>query len=271
MKSVKYDVPEGEEWKAAILLIHGTAPIYYDGTIPGCSADYQLGTRPIYDMLTYELNQRSFSTVRYLREGVYKKQVNWEEYIKVDHYQIVSQIEKIVKEMPKNKPKILFAFSGGSIHLSQLDLSKIDGVVIVGGLCTNRFHNAALNMRNKGEWKRFQEEIERFRLLSEEEIDKINKPNGDGPLKRFWQETMLKDNWVYFQKYVDLPILILHGSNDSEVHRSQASMWKALLPLHNIKYVEVDGGDHFLNTPEESGASIISCELDVWSVENNLI
>ncbi|MEF1185578.1 hypothetical protein, partial [Vibrio sinaloensis] len=146
MKSVKYDVPEGEEWKAAILLIHGTAPIYYDGTIPGCSADYQLGTRPIYDMLTYELNQRSFSTVRYLREGVYKNQVNWEEYIKVDHYQIVSQIEKIVKEMPKNKPKILFAFSGGSIHLSQLDLSKIDGVVIVGGLCTNRFHNAALNM-----------------------------------------------------------------------------------------------------------------------------
>ncbi len=270
MKRVKYDFPEGGESRATILLIHGTAPIYFDGKIPGCSTNYKLGCMPTYEMLANELTKRSFCTLRYLRDGVYQNEVNWDEYIDVDHYQIVTQLQTITREMPSDKPKILFAFSGGSIHVTKLDLSEAAGVVIVGGLSTNRFHNAAMNVKNKSEWQSFQKEIENFRLLSEKEIDKINKPNGDGPLKRFWQEIMLNDNWTYLQKHVDIPILILHGSDDVEVNRSQACIWKELLPFHNIKSVEIYGGDHFLNTCEESGAAIISREIESWVAENGI-
>ncbi|HCG6560539.1 TPA: hypothetical protein NJ652_004470 [Vibrio parahaemolyticus] len=271
MKRVKYDFPEGGESKATILLIHGTAPIYFDGKIPACSTNYKLGCMPTYEMLANELTKRSFSTLRYLRDGVYQDEVRWDEYIDVDHYQIVTQLQTIVSEMPSDKPKVLFAFSGGSIHVSKLDLSDVAGVVIVGGLSTNRFHNAAMNVSNKEEWQDFQKEVESFKTLSEPEIDKINKPNWDGPLKRFWQEIMLNDNWTYFQKHVHIPMLILHGSDDVEVNKSQARLWKELLPFHNIKSVEINGGDHFLNTSYESGASIISREIESWVAENGIV
>ncbi|TOH64976.1 hypothetical protein CGI76_24180 [Vibrio parahaemolyticus] len=128
-----------------------------------------------------------------------------------------------------------------------------------------------MNVSNKEEWQDFQKEVESFKTLSEPEIDKINKPNGDGPLKRFWQEIMLNDNWTYFQKHVHIPMLILHGSDDVEVNKSQARLWKELLPFHNIKSVEINGGDHFLNTSYESGASIISREIESWVAENGIV
>ncbi len=59
-------------------------------------------------------------------------------------------------------------------------------------------------------------------------------------------------------------MLILHGTNDCEVHPGQARLWNHLLPCHNIKFVEKEGGNHFLGNDNEAGSEIVEAEILKW-------
>ncbi len=270
MKTVKLDLPIDGDPKVSILMVQGTAPMYYDGKIPGCPPDYYLGNRALYQELVHELVGYKYRTVRYLRDGVSQSGINWDKYIHVDHYQIIKQLNLIKNSLPESEPKILFCWSGGSLHVSHLDLTDVNGIVIVGGLCTNRFHNAGLKTKSKEQLKGFMAEVASFAALTSSEIDRINEPNRDGPLKRFWQELHLLDNWRYIESHIEIPMLIMHGDEDEEVDVKQGRLWNQLLPKHNIKYIEVAGGDHFLNTEHTNGAKRIGFEINQWLIENNL-
>lgn len=259
-----WDHPVGVGSKGSILLVHGTAPMDIDGNIPKCDSRYPLGCMSLYKRLSKVLNSGGWSTLRYTRSGVNHESINWNEYMKVDHNVIIEQLNRLFKKMPCEKPRIIFCWSGGSLHIPHLPLEEAQGVVILGGLCTNRIHNALLMTKDKNRWNKFHEEVEEFESMTYEEILKVNKPRGDGPLIRFWQEIKLNDNWTYFRKHVKLPILILHGSDDTEVHLIQAHLWKQLLPYHNITVVEKPGGNHFLGNDNKTGAEIVGREILKW-------
>lgn len=261
---VKWDHPVGIESRGSILLVHGTAPMNIDGDIPGCDSSYSLGCMSLYKELSKTLTNGGWSTLRYTRSGVNHESINWDEYMKVDHYAIIDQLNRLFKEMPSDKPRIIYCWSGGSLHIPHLPLDEAQGVVMVGGLCTNRIHNALLMAKGSDNWNDFYKEVEEFEGMTYEEILKANKPNGDGPLIRFWQEIKLKDNWTYLRKHVELPMLILHGSDDNEVPKVQAHLWKQLLPYHNITVVEKLGGNHFLGNDNETGAEIVGEEILKW-------
>lgn len=264
--NIKWDHPETMKSKGSILLVHGTAAMNLEGNIPGISfEEYPLGAISLYEKLSRILTSKGWSTLRYTRSGVYQAKINWDEYMKVDFKVIIEQLNRIFNIMPSDKPRIILCWSGGSLHLPHLPLNEADGVVIIGGLSTKRFHNVIMKAKSLEEYKEYIRETEAIEKMSYEEIMKINKPYGlDGPLIRFWQENKLNDNWTYFKKYVDLPILILHGSDDPEVSVSQAHLWKQLLPYHNITLVEKSNGHHFLGNDRERGAQVVGLEVEKW-------
>lgn len=118
--------------------------------------------------------------------------------------------------------------------------------------------------KDSASWDNFNKEVEAFENMEYEEIIKINRPHGDGSLLRLWQEIRLKDNWKYFRKFTRLPILILHGTDDCEVHPVQARLWNQLLPYHNIKVVEKYGCNHFLGNDNETGSETVGAEILKW-------
>ncbi|MGE5654660.1 MAG: hypothetical protein ACM3ZQ_10460, partial [Bacillota bacterium] len=215
---VRWDHPAGCASKGSILLVHGTAPMTLDGNIPNCPASYPLGRMSVYRDLATVLNCGGWSTLRYTRNGVGEDAVDWDEYMSVDHDVIVTQLVNLMRSMPTNKPRIVVCWSGGSLHVPHLPLEEARALVIIGGLCTNRFHNAAMMTKDRSAWEGLSAEIEAFEGMSRDEIVQANRPNGDGPLMRFWQESQLRDNWTYLRSCTRLPILILHGSDDAEVH-----------------------------------------------------
>lgn len=263
---IKWDHPEGMESRGSILLVHGTAAMNLEGNIPGISFEqYPMGAMSLYEQLSKMLTSEGWSTLRYTRSGVYLDSINWDEYMKVDYKAIVDQLNRIFNKMPSDKPKIILCWSGGSLHVPHMPLDEADGVVIIGGLSTKRFHNALLVSKSLDQYKEFIAEIQAVENMSYEEIVKINKPSGlDGPFIRFWQENKLNDNWTYFKKFVDLPILILHGAADPEVPIVQAHLWKQLLPYHNITLIEKNNGDHFLGNDSENGVLIVVSEVIKW-------
>lgn len=264
--NIKWDHPEEMESKGSILLVHGTAAMNLKGNIPGISLEqYPLGAMSLYEKLSKVLTAQGWSTLRYTRSGVYKDRIDWDEYMKVDHKAITDQLNRIFNKMPSNKPRIILCWSGGSLHVPHISLDEVEGVVIIGGLSTKRFHNALMMSKSLEEYKKYIEELQVIENMSYEEILKINKPNGlDGPFIRFWQESKLNDNWTYFKKYVDLPMLILHGSKDPEVSVEQAYLWKQLLPYHNITLVEKPKGNHFLGNDKENGVEVVGSEVLKW-------
>lgn len=262
--TIKWEHPVEAESKGSILLVHGTAPMNIDGNIPACGDEYPLGSLSLYKELSRVLAAGGWRTLRYTRDGVYDDSVNWEEYMKVDHNAIIAQLSRLILEMPAEKPRIVFCWSGGSLHVPHLPLELVDGVVILGGICTGKTHNSLMLQRDSTSWESFLKEVEEFERMGYEDIIKINRPHGDGPLLRLWQEIRLKDNWQYFRRFTDLPLLILHGTDDREVHLTQARLWNQLLPHHRLRVVEKPGRNHFLGNDNETGSEAVGAEVLKW-------
>jgi len=133
--------------KGTILLVHGTAPQNIDGVVVGCTKEEQKKLRksnhayllqPIFKELSTFLNKYGWETIRYTRLGVNNNIVDIDKYKKTDLKQIMYELNFILSKMPKDKPRIVFAWSGGTIHTAQLPLNKIDAVVFLGGVATKR-------------------------------------------------------------------------------------------------------------------------------------
>lgn len=258
--------PQGMESKGTILLVHGTAAMNIDGNIPGVTAEqYTIAQMSLYKRLSDKFLEAGWSTLRYTRAGVLEDRINYEEYNKVDLPVIMEQLNTLLESLPSDKPRIILCWSGGSVHALQMNLEKAEGLIILGGFSTKRYHMALQNTENIDFYKQIISETKDVEAMTYEEALEVHRPNNpDGPFIKFWQEDQLKDNWCYLKNHPELPTLILQGTADPEVPIIQARLWKELLPLHNITTVEIEGGDHALNTSREKGPEVISREVTKW-------
>ena len=131
-------------------------------------------------------------------------------------------------------PRIVFAWSEGSLHVRTLPLDEVDGVILLGGIATNIADVIAWQGGPSKE-----EFVERLAGMGRYEMIGLDRPVG-----RLADELALPDNWRPFESREDLPILILHGEADSEVPAGQARMWKDRLPKNDITVTIGAGLDH---------------------------
>jgi len=249
-----FDAPKGES-KGTVLLIHGTAPQNIDGRIPiddiqkyfRKTDPFHYALKNVYKELSENLNQLGWNTVRYTRLGVYNNKVDVEEYGKTDLKNIVDQLKSIWLTIPNNKPKIAFAWSGGSIHILQLPLKEADAIVILGGISTKRTDVYKLSVKTSEQ----QRELDNYLsdvFAKKAKVSRTAMLSNDMPFGRFFDEDDLNENWTYLKEYSQLPVLILHGNADTEVSLSQASVWKDKLPHHRIDVIIKRNGNHAYGT-----------------------
>lgn len=143
-----------------------------------------------------------------------------------------------------------------------MKLEKINGVVILGGVTTKRYHFPIQSIKDFTQYTQIVSEVMAVEEMSYEDAKKVQRPNNpDGQFVKFWQEDQLKENWNYIKRYPELPLLILHGTEDEEVPIEQARLWKQLLPMHKITLIEKEGGNHMYGKKGECGASEIVEEI----------
>ncbi|MBF0315096.1 MAG: hypothetical protein HQK52_16855 [Oligoflexia bacterium] len=244
-----------ENSKGTILLIHGTASQNIDGQLPAEEVQKKIIKtdpnhyiiHPTYKELASRLNSLGWDTFRYTRVGVYQNHVDLNEYATTDLSTITGQLNNIWSAMPKDRPRIIFAWSGGSIHALQLPLSEADAVIILGGISTKRIDVYRLQAKTEKERQEIERDIDN--LLAQEGNSNGTEMLGyDMPKKRFWDENRLQDNWTYLKPYANLPVLILHGDSDKECSITQAKVWKEKLPNHNITLEIKQSGNHAFGT-----------------------
>ncbi len=259
--------------KGTILLIHGTAAQNIDGQLPDEKIQIFLKGKdpthyiiqPTYKNLFEKLNELGWDTVRYTRTGVYQDHIDYEEYKKTDLKNIMDQLNSIWKELPKDKPRIIFAWSGGSVHASLLPLEEVSAVILLGALSTKRTDVYRLRFKTPEEIQKFDSEL-KLLLSQEKNQQKRNELEGPNyPFSRFFDENNLNESWTYYKKYPKLPLLVLHGDRDEEVSLSQAKVWKEKLAKNDITLLIKSQANHAWgkvgNQPDMDDLAI---EINKW-------
>jgi alpha-beta hydrolase superfamily lysophospholipase len=242
----------------SILLIHGSAPFDKDGNVPDTRAGRYQHTN-IYKDLASALEARGWQVYRYAKPGVTPQGVDYEQYKKTDLASISTQLNAVWNSIPKDRPRLVFAWSEGSLHVRLLPLQEIDGVIFLGGISTNIRDIALAQAQNEAEREEEERQLHQVLSMNRDEMLGIDRPAG-----RLVDELQMKDNWTYFVGYPTLPILVMHGTADTEVPVSQASVWKKNLPEGKIE-VEIRGGlNHMFAVGHQHGAEQIADAICGW-------
>lgn len=229
-----FEHPEGRRPLGSILLIHGSAPFNLDGRIPLERAKSPYARTHFYRDLSARLRQKGWSVLRYSKPGVQLGSVDQEAYARTDLTLLSRQLRNIWRFLPRDRPRVVFAWSEGALHVRALPVARLDGVVLLGGIATNI---AAVIQAQGGP----PPEALRKQLATSKRTDMLGL---DRPVGRLLDELALDDNWRTFAPHKTIPLLVLHGTADREVPVAQARIWKTLLPGHLITLVEGKGRDH---------------------------
>lgn len=248
-----------------VLLIHGSAPFNEDGNVPDPRAGKYQKTDFFRDLANL-LETRGWMVVRYSKPGVSKDKINFEEYKNTDLFSIKAQLLKLWTLLPKNKPRLVFAWSEGSLHIHLLPVHEIDGVVILGGVSTNIKSVILSQAKDKTEKSQIEEELNKLSLVPRDTMIGLDRPAG-----RLVDEFNLKDNWTYFSGFPELPILILHGEKDNEVPLNEAYVWAKQFPSNRIQTHIRPGGNHMYGLDNTNGAELITEEIFNWWKTNTKI
>jgi pimeloyl-ACP methyl ester carboxylesterase len=264
--------------KGTILLIHGTAPQNIKGQLAYPKLFNQLSKtdpshyiiKTTYSDLVANLNKLGWDTVRYTRVGVYDDRTNFDEYAETDLNNLMVQLKSIWKMIPKERPRIVFAWSGGSVHALQMPLAEADALVILGGISTKRVDVALSRVKDKSKLEKLKTEINEL-LALEDKASREDMHGFDMPLGRFFDENNLQDNWNYLKPHIDLPTLILHGDADIESDVSQARIWEEKLPNHKITTNIKKDGNHAHGTQgNQPDMQSLASDINLWLDLQNL-
>jgi pimeloyl-ACP methyl ester carboxylesterase len=268
---IVFDEAQGEA-KGTILLLHGTAPMNIDGYVPieelqekiKAAAPEHYLCSTVYRDLAQALNRAGWNTVRYTRTGVYDSHVDFDEYKKTDLNNIMTQISSIFDAIPSDKPRVVFAWSGGSVHALQMPLAKADALILLGAIATKRTDLHNYTPMPEEQKKAVQAQLDEI-LEKKGSAERREMLNYDMPFGRFYDENDLDENWTYLSNYPELPTLILHGENDKEVDISQARLWKSNLPECNITAIFREKANHAwgcaANSPDTDDLAAV---MDSW-------
>jgi len=220
--------------RGSVFLIHGSAPFNVDGRIPHDGVDSPYAREPFYRDLALNLVAAGWNVLRYAKPGVAPGRIDQAVYSTTDLNVISKQLVHLWHLLPTSIPRVVFAWSEGSLHVRALPVGEIDALILLGAVATNI-----------GDVIESQGGPSRHDLARElSTADRAEMLGLDRPVGRLVDELALAPNWTVFAGHPDLPILILHGSVDREVPCDQARVWRDKLRDHNITVTISQGFDH---------------------------
>jgi hypothetical protein len=176
-------------------------------------------------------------------------------YSTTDLAVIEAQIRRLWRRLPTDLPRVVFAWSEGSLHLRTLPLDEVDAVILLGAISTN----IADAFVAQGGPRR--EELART-LAGRDRREMLG---ADRPAGRLVDELALEDNWRVFEPHHDLPILVVHGESDREVPIAQALVWRERLVGHRrLTVVTRAQRDHRLMPPGLYAPAALVEEMTMW-------
>lgn len=239
----------------SILLIHGSAPFHESGRVPDARAGFYADFN-FYSELAAGFEKLGWKTVRYSKPGVSDEGVDFSAYCKTDLENISLQLNSIWEAMPSDRPRIVFAWSEGSLHVPLLPMKEIDGVILLGGISTNISEVFLWQSENKQWMIQFLKDVS---TMPRDTMIGLDRPAG-----RLADECALPDNWRRFWRYRSLPCLVIHGEADAEVSVQQAANWGRFLPNHRIEFVLGKGRNHAFGIGKDHGAAEIVRISSAW-------
>jgi len=256
-KEVRLKNPDLPNKKGTILLIHGSAPFNEDGNVPDARAGRYHQTN-FYKFLSEELEKRSWKVVRYSKPGVYQDHIDFNIYKTTDIKVLGKQLCQVWDTLPKNTPRLVFAWSEGSLHVATLPMNQIDGVVLLGAISTNIYDVMLSQEDNQRD--SVENQLKQILHTPRDEMLGLDRPAG-----RLIDELKIHANWKTFGSLKkNVPMLVLHGELDREVPLSQAMLWKDKLPEKSITLIIGKGKNHILGDGEQNGAKFIANSIDEW-------
>jgi hypothetical protein len=176
-------------------------------------------------------------------------------YSTTDVTVLEAQLRRLWDRLPADRPRVVLAWSEGSLHLRALPLGEVDAVILLGAISTNIADAIAAQGGPERE--------ELLRTFGGR--DRREMLGADRPVGRLLDELALEDNWRVFEPYPDLPILVLHGEADREVPITQASVWMKRLPHHRrLTVVTRPDRDHRLMRPGTYEPAALAREITPW-------
>jgi len=247
--------PSGQKPLGSILLIHGSAPFNVNGRIPVPGIQSPYAKTDFYKDLSAALRAAGWSVLRYTKPGVYRARLDRDAYALTDYALLARQLRNMWRFLPRDRPRLVFAWSEGSLHVRALPMNQVDGVVLLGGISTNI---GAVIQAQGGPSPATLKKM----LASKKRTDMLGL---DRPVGRLLDELAMSDNTTTFAPHRRLPLLVLHGTADREVPVAQARKWKALLPGHRITVVEGKGRDHRFMLPGNYDVTEIVRHISRWA------
>lgn len=249
--------------KGTILLIHGSAPFNQDGRVPDARAGRYSKTE-FYKTLAQELEKDGWNVVRYNKPGVYQDRIDFDIYKTTDLAILGKQLNELWSTLPTDKPRLVFAWSEGSLHAALLPLNEVDGVILLGGISSNI--RDVIFWQSREEGSNIENQLKDLEGMPRTEMLGLDRPAG-----RLIDELRLPNNWTRFRQSPNLPILILHGESDSEVPVSQAFNWEKEIGPNQITTVLKTNANHMFGFGEADGSEAIAAEIQLWwgNIQNN--
>ena len=241
--------------RGTILLIHGSAPFNVDGRIPVPGLKSPYASSAFFKDLSAALRAAGWSVLRYAKPGVHQEQLDREAYALTDYTLLARQLRNLWRFLPRDRPRLVFAWSEGSLHLGALPLKQVDGLVLLGGISTN------IGAVVQAQGGPAPDALKRM-LAAKKRTEMLGL---DRPVGRMLDELAMKDNHTTFAPHPKLPLLVLHGTADREVPLQQARKWKTLLPQHSITVVEGKGRDHRFMVPGSTDVTALVKQISGWA------
>lgn len=228
--------PAGE-LRGSVLLVHGSAPFDRDGRIPGGGTS-PYADEPFFRDLAAALRAQGWATLRYDKPGVGPAGVDSDRYSRTDLADLSSQLRRLWTVLPAEKPRIVFAWSEGTLHVGALPAREIAAVMLLGAIATGL--GDAVEAQGGPPAAMLRKELEAK--------DRRAMLGVDRPAGRALDELALGPNWRTFAA-VGAPMLVLHGGADRDVPVRQAALWQPALPGLDLTVKVGEGLDHRFMTP----------------------
>lgn len=249
-----FEHPIGRHSRGSILLVHGSAPFNMDGRIPIDGLNSPYAKMSFYRDLSEGLRAAGWSILRYNKPGVRNDRVDCSEYATTDFAVLAGQLRNLWHFLPAERPRIVFAWSEGTLHVRSLPISETDAVVLLGGIATN------IGDVIQAQGGPLPEELRR-ELAGKDRREMLGI---DRPVGRLIDELAFEDNWKVFLGDSRLAILVLHGTGDREVPVTQASIWGDYLPQHRVTIVVGKDRDHRFMAQDKYEPEAVVREVLAW-------
>lgn len=240
--------------RGSILLVHGSAPFNMEGRIPIAGLRSPYAKDRFYRDLSATLLRAGWSVLRYNKVGVHLNSVDRQAYAGTDVATLGRQLKNLWRFMPTDRPRIVFAWSEGSLHVRALPMREIGALILLGGISTTI-----------GDVIRAQGGPPADRLRKElEGKPRTEMMGADRPVGRILDELSFDENWKVLAPLEELPVLVIHGIADKEVPVSQAEVWKRRLPAGRITVVTRERRDHRFMSAGRYDVAPLAKEITTW-------